>query len=157
MLAKDVMATDIIAAKEDASVEEITSLMIKNRISGLPIVDNNDCLVGIVTEHDLLYKKKLPMSIRWIYNYGRYTAEELAVERHKAQAKTASELMTTEVVTVDETTPLSRIIHLVIEKEIKRIPVIRGRKLVGIISRADVLQVLLAKSGKAVQKCWLKT
>ena len=157
MLAKDVMATDIIAAKEDASVEEITSLMIKNRISGLPIVDNNDCLVGIVTEHDLLYKKKLPMSIRWIYNYGRYTAEELAVERRKAQAKTASELMTTEVVTVDETTPLSQIIHLVLEKEIKRIPVIRGRKLVGIISRADVLQVLLAKSGKAVQKCWLKT
>jgi CBS domain-containing protein len=153
MQAKDVMTKDIVTVKEDTTIEEIVSLMVKNQISGVPVVDDKNCLVGIVTEHDLLYKKKLPMSISWIYQYGSYASTELAEERRKVQARIASEIMTGKVVSVDEQTPLVTIIHLMIDKGIKRVPVTKDRELVGTVSKADVLKVLLADIRREDQKC----
>lgn len=143
MQAKDVMTKDVITAREDTPVEQIANLMIEHRISGVPIVNGNDFLVGIVTEHDLLYKKKQPISISWIYNYGFYSTAKLEEERHKMEAKSASEIMTRAVFYISEQTPLSEVVRLMIDKGIKRTPVVRGRQLVGILSKADVLKILV--------------
>jgi len=143
MRAKDIMTKDVVVVKENTLIEEVTSLMIKNQISGLPVVDDKRRVIGIITEYDLLYKKKLPMSISLIYQRGLYGSEELAEETRKIEARTASELMTRKVVFVDELTPLAEIIHLMINKGIKSVPVARDGKLVGIVSKADVLKALL--------------
>ncbi len=144
MQAKDVMTKDVVTAKGSTTIEEIASLMIKNKISGIPIVDDQNRLVGIVTEYDLLYKKKLPMSVSSTYSYGTYAANQLAEERRKVEARIASELMTEEVVCVEQETLLVDIAHLMIDKGIKRVPVTRAGRLVGVVSKVDVFKTLLA-------------
>ncbi len=139
MLAKDIMTKDVVTTKKDTPIEEIAKLMLKNRISGIPVVDNANHIIGIVSESDLIYKVK-PMSPSLSY---WQSPEKFEKEYWKITATNAEEIMTTDVITADEEQTVEELATLMIEKHIKRIPIAKSQKLVGIISRADVIKAIL--------------
>jgi CBS-domain-containing membrane protein len=123
--------------------------MINLRISGVPVLDKNGQLVGIVTEGDLLHRaetgterRRTPLS-DWFSANSRLAAEYI-----KSHARRVEDIMTREVVSVGEMATLGEIAELMETKRINRVPVVHDGKIVGIVSRADLLQVL-ASGGAA--------
>jgi len=147
MLACDVMARNVITVSPDASLAEIADLMLKQRVSGLPVVDNGK-LVGIVTESDLLRRVETGTEVhhsRWAEFFA--STETLATEYTKSHAKRAIHLMSPSVVVVQADTPLAEVAETLASHNIKRVPVMLNGRLVGIISRANLVQAL-ASQGK---------
>jgi len=138
MLAKDIMTKNVITVREDTPIEEVIRLLLKNNISGVPVVNKEDSLVGIISEADLIYKEK---SLLPISGYQENQKKFINACR-KSLAKTASEIMTKDVVTVTEETTVEEIATLMLEKWIKRVPVVKDKKIVGIISRPDIIKTL---------------
>ena len=144
--AKDIMSADVITVQKDATIEEIAHILTEKNISGVPVVDDDNSVIGVVTQKDLLYKKIEPrfppvveilgglIFLKSVKNYN----EEL----RKLVATKAEEIMTKKVVTVDEDTDIERIAELMVEQDINRIPVVKASKLVGIISRTDVVKYI---------------
>jgi CBS domain-containing protein len=149
MRAKDVMVRAVATTTPDTTVETVAKLMINLRISGVPVLDRNGQLVGIITEGDLLRRaetgterRRSPWS-EWFSGNAR-----LAAEYVKSHARRVEDVMTREVITVGELAGLDEIAELMESKGIKRVPVVQNGKIVGIVSRADLLQVL-ASGGAA--------
>lgn len=138
MLAKDIMTKNVITVKENTPVEEVMHLLLDNKISGVPVVDKEDNLVGIVSEADLIYKEK---SLLPISSYHENQKKFMLAYR-KSLAKTAGEIMTKCVITVTEDQTVEEIATVMLERWIKRVPVVRDKKVVGIISRADIMKTL---------------
>jgi len=138
---KDVMTGDVAYVKERTPYKELVRLLAERRVSALPVVDVNRHVIGIVSEADLLLKQQHPAN-----HFQRFLLEgkRRRLERAKAQGATATELMTRPVVTVTPDTSLAEAARLLRKHLVKRLPVVDplGR-LVGIISRADVLKVFL--------------
>ncbi len=152
MLAKDIMTREVHAAKPDDKVESVTHLMLDNKISGIPVVDDRNHVVGIITEKDLMIRAKelrVPFyltlfdSIIFLENPIRFNNEV-----KKYTATKVKDAMTTKVITVDEDTPVSDVVKIMQDKRINRVPVVRNHKLVGIITRNDVLKVLVSQHGQ---------
>lgn len=143
MLARDIMTTRVITIAADATIGEAIRLMLQNRISGLPVLDSAGNLVGLVTEGDFLRRpeagteKQRSRWMEFLLGPGR-----LAAEYTQTHGRKIREVMTEKVVSVDETTPVAEIVRLMETRRIKRVPVRRGGKLVGIVSRANLLHVL---------------
>jgi CBS domain-containing protein len=149
MRARDVMVRAVVTTSPDTTVEALARLMINLRISGVPVLDENGRLVGIVTEGDLLRRVEIGTERhrrRWSELFS--SNSQLAAEYVKAHAKRVADIMTREVFSVDETAKLAEIADLLEAKKIKRVPVLRDGKIVGIVSRADLLKVL-ASGGMA--------
>lgn len=143
MKAKEIMTKKVITIDKEAPVDKIIKLLLKHRISGAPVVDENGKIVGVVSEEDLLYKEKLPLSVTWLYLYGDYVdPDKLATECRKAHATTAAEIMSTTPVLVSEDTDLAKIAHLMLEKGIRRVFVMRNGNLAGVVSKADLLKAM---------------
>jgi CBS domain-containing protein len=141
MRARDVMVRAVATASPDATVDRLARLMINLRISGVPILDRDGCLVGIVTEGDLLRRVEIgTQRPRWSEPFS--SNSRLADEYAKSHAKRVADIMTREVFTVDETATLGEIADLLQAKKIKRVPVMDDGQIVGIVSRADLLKVL---------------
>ena len=143
MRARDVMVRAVATATPDRTVEEVARLMINLRISGVPVLDRNGQLVGIVTEGDLLRRAETETerrSSRWSEWFAANS--RLAADYIKSHARRVEDVMTREVVSVGELATLGEIAELMETKRIKRVPVVRDGKIVGIVSRADLLQVL---------------
>ncbi len=140
MKAKDVMTTRVVSVEPDATVLRAARLMLQNRISGLPVVDAGGALVGIVTEGDFLRRaetgteRKRP---RWIENL--LTSGKRADEYTHTHARRVDEVMSLDPLTVAEDVPLDEVVKVMEQHRIKRLPVMRGQKIVGIISRANLL------------------
>jgi CBS domain-containing protein len=143
MNAGDVMTRQIVSVTPKTSIQDMAQLMLKNRISGLPVIDGNGNLVGIVTEGDCLRRVETdtePRRRRWVeFLMG---PDQLSNEYVHAHGGKVSEVMTSDPVTVTEDTPLYEVVHLMEKRRIKRIPVLRGQQIVGIVSRADLLRAL---------------
>lgn len=146
MRAGDIMRRDVRTIGPDATVEEVAAILAEAEFSGLPVVDQDGQVVGIVTEADLLARAKrlnLPKffpflgGIIFLENPKRFE-EQL----RKATAARVSEVMTTDVVTVNEDTPLDEVATLLVERGINRVPVVRDGRLVGMITRDDVLRAV---------------
>jgi len=140
--ASDVMTAPVVTVSPEATVKEIASLMLAHHVSGLPVVSSAGELVGIVTEADLLHKERGPHRpdgrlTRAVRSLGR--ARDV---RRKAGGLTAADLMSAPVVTVDEAAPLHEIAAVMVRRAINRVPVMRGGRLVGIVSRADIVRAL---------------
>jgi CBS domain-containing protein len=149
MQAKDIMSTDVVTVEEAASIKDILDLLLKHKISAVPVVDAEGKPVGVVSEADLLIKMKLPVNLRWLYQYAAYYYQDkTSDEQFKAQAATASEIMTRDPVSVDPHAEASKIAALMIEKNIKRVLVVKDGKLVGIVSRADILKDIITEKEK---------
>jgi len=143
MKVADVMTHNVISVRENASITEAIQLMLENKISGLPVLDREGCLAGVVTEGDFLRRaetgtqKKRPRWIEFLLGL-RWLAEDYA----RTHGRRVVEVMTSDPVSVSEDTPLEKVVHLMERRRIKRIPVVRGRHVVGIISRANLLHAL---------------
>ena len=149
MRARDVMVRAVATTTPETTVEKVARLMINLRISGVPVLDKNGQLVGIVTEGDLLRRAETGTERRRSRWSEWFSANSrLAAEYIKSHARRVDDIMTREVVSVEESASLAEIAELMETKRIKRVPVVHNGKIVGIVSRADLLQVL-ASGGAA--------
>lgn len=149
MLAKDVMTRDVITVSPEENVNQVMQLLLDNKISGVPVVDEESHLLGIVTEKDLMIKAKelkVPFyltvfdSIIYLENPNKFKEE-----MKKYTANRVKDVMTTKVITAEEDTPISDIVELFTDHNINRVPVVRRRKVIGIVTRNDVLKALVKK------------
>jgi CBS domain-containing protein len=146
MKAKDVMTQPVVSIGPDAGVQDIARLLLTSRISAVPVVDDHSRVIGIVSEGDLMRRpeSRTERHASWWLELLEGT-EERARTYLKSHGLTARDVMTREVVTVAENTPLEKIATLLERNRIKRVPVLRGGKLVGIVSRANLLHGLAAR------------
>ncbi|UCC59413.1 MAG: CBS domain-containing protein [Dehalococcoidia bacterium] len=128
--ARDIMTSTVITAKEDMLITDVIKLLLRWHISGLPIVDNDGNLVGIITEHDVV---------------------NFALSGQAADT-VASEVMTKKVVTYSPDTLAVEIINYFAAHRIRRVPVVEGSKVVGIISRRDIVRYMDQMYSRLVAK-----
>ncbi len=156
MQAKDVMTTTVVTVPPDARVEHIAALLLEQSISGVPVVDADGRLLGIVTEGDLMRRPEIGTERHrgwWLRLFG--DERERASEYARAHGSQAADVMTRNVVTVREETSVGEIARLLEEHRVKRVPVVRGDKVVGIVSRANLLQVLAARPAPPPSERWI--
>lgn len=143
MFARDIMTSPVITTRPDARVRDLVALMTTHGISGIPIVTGEHELVGIVTEADLLYKEILPKPAEpapIIQRLRLPGVAEAAERARKAEGLRAVDIMTSPVISVTEATTVHEIAALMVKHKVNRLPVLRAGRVVGIVSRADVLK-----------------
>jgi len=134
---RDVMTTTVVAVKKGASYKEMAALLRKYRVSAFPVLDDDQKVIGVVSEADLLAKAALNAD-----RSGAITAMVHHKELKKADGVTAGDLMTSNVVTVKPDDTVEQAARLMYHLQVKRLPVVdAGGYLVGIVSRADLLTV----------------
>jgi len=111
---KEIMTTQVVTVAEDAAVATVATVLREHRISAVPVLDPAGAVVGLVSEYDLLARP----------------------------GSTAREVMTAQVISVTESTDVAEVRHLLVERRIRRVPVLSGQQLVGIVSRSDVVALL---------------
>ncbi len=142
MQAKDVMTINVISVSEDTPVHEVVRLLLKHHISAVPVVDGARKVAGIVSEGDLLRPEGTSRAAARRPWWLEAVFAGQTVGYDKAHGRTAGAIMTRNVVTVDEDTPLNRIAELLERRRIKRVPVVKDGRLTGIVSRANLLHGL---------------
>ena len=143
MRALDVMTDEVITIDVNATVAQVAKLFIDRGISAAPVIDGNGKMVGIISEGDLLRRAEIGTERRrssWLEFIA--SNQNLAAEYVKSHAQKVGDLMTAEVISVEESTPISEIAELLESRHIKRVPVLRKGKPVGIVSRANLIQAL---------------
>ncbi len=144
MKAKDIMTRRVISVPPDASIFEAARLMLQNRISGLPVVDSAGALVGVVTEGDFLRRaetgteKHRPRWLEFILGPGRAAADFT-----HSHGRKVDEVMSDNPISVSEDAPVQEIVSLMERHRIKRVPITRGARLAGIVSRANLVRAML--------------
>ncbi len=147
MRAIDVMTTNVITVTPDTSVRDLAELLGRHGISGVPVVDAANELVGIVSEGDLLHRAETGTERRTDRRRTRWvdwlTSDQgVARDYLKSHARSVRDVMTRDVITVTEATGLDEVADLLETQRIRRLPVVRDGKLVGIISRANLVRAL---------------
>lgn len=144
LFAKDIMTKKVVAIDKDSTVGDLAKLLIKNKISGVPVVDEKNIIVGMITEADIILKESsLPLPLSFSFSFmDKY---ETYMKDTKEYLKTKVEdIMTGEVKTVREDTPLARVVNIMINNKINRVPVVdKNNKLVGIITRANIIESII--------------
>jgi CBS-domain-containing membrane protein len=136
----DVMTADVVTVRTDATFKEIARVLITRKVSGLPVVDAEGTLVGVVSEADLLPKEELKSATG---ERPELQLRAATTARVKAGGDTAGELMSNPVATIASDASVVEAARTLAEHDIKRLPVVDHGRLVGIVSRADVLSVFL--------------
>jgi CBS-domain-containing membrane protein len=153
MLAKDIMTTDVCTVTRETRVGEVAKLLLARRISGVPVVDDKGALCGVVSEGDLLRRAETGTERQRSWWLELLTENrDLAHDFVKSHGLTAKDVMTSQVVSVKEDASLAEVANTLERNRIKRVPVMRGDKMVGIISRSNLLQALATagtRQGKA--------
>jgi CBS domain-containing protein len=143
MNARDVMTRKVVTVRAETTIEDAVGLMLENRVSGLPVIDAAGAPIGVVTEGDLLRRvetgtdKRRSSWVGLLLGPGRLAAEYTRSHAHKV-----GEVMTSEVVSVGPEAALAEVVELMENRRIKRVPVVDGSKLVGIVSRANLVAAL---------------
>jgi CBS domain-containing protein len=144
--ARDVMTADVITAHPDSSIAEIGRLLLHHGISAVPVVSDDGVPIGMVSEGDLLGRtaaERLTRRDWWLAVVaGAQPLDDDFRAQINAAGRTARQVMTAPLVTVSETTDLGEIARLLAMHHIKRVPVLRDGRLVGIVSRADVVRAM---------------
>src|SRR5574341_2074323 len=155
MIAQDIMTTRVITVTPAAPLRDAVRLMLEHRISGLPVVDESGRLVGIVTEADFLLKEVKPHPqppvLEW-FGHSLWLERWLSSAR-KAEGQTVGDVMTHNVVTADEQTPVEELASRMTRFRVNRLPVVRDGAVVGIVTRADVLKVFLRPDDTLTLQC----
>jgi CBS domain-containing protein len=148
MKAADVMTTDVVSVSPDMTVDKIAKLFVERRISGVPVVDEGGAVVGMVSEADLLHRRELDTDRRRAWWLEMLTSNSvLAGEYVKSRGRKAADVMARPVISITENAPLADVAELLEARRIKRVPVVRNGKLVGIVTRANLIQGL-ASTGR---------
>jgi len=144
LVVKDIMTKKVITVNKNATVCELSKLIIKNKISGVPVVDDNYNLVGIATDADIIIQKSdlpLPLSFSqaFLQKYESY------VKSTKEYLKTkVDDIMTKQLKTVYEDDTITKAVNIIINNDINRIPVIdKNNRLKGIVARADIIKFMI--------------
>jgi CBS domain-containing protein len=149
MNAADVMTSDVLTLNAEASVLDAARTMLRNRVSGMPVVDWNGKLVGMLTEGDLLRRAETGTErhrshwLELLLGPGRAAADYTV-----AHARKVSEVMTDQVISIAPDATLEQAVATMERHKVKRLPVVAGGKLVGIVSRADFLRALIEQAEK---------
>ena len=147
MKAKDVMTSPVVSVAPDTTVLDAVRMLLQRRISGLPVIDKDGRLVGMVTEGDLLRRvetgtqRRRPRWVEFLLGPGR-----LADEYTRTHGRKVNDVMTSDPLTVSEDAGLEDIVKLMEKHQIKRVPVLRGEQVIGIITRANLLHALAGAS-----------
>ena len=149
---KDIMTKNVIAASPETPVKEAARLMYLNGLTGLPVLDANDDLVGIITENDLV-KLEGPLHVpnflgilgSLIYLDNPADGDEIQKQLETLTATTIDKLMTEDVVTISSQATVQDLTELFLHKKGNPIPVVDDGKLVGIVSRADIVKLIAGK------------
>lgn len=145
MNAGDVMTTAVVTVGPQAPVTEIVTLLLRHGISAVPVVDEAGAVLGLVSEGDLLRRAELGTQKQRSAWRAFFTGTaKLAEDYVRSHAKVADDVMTRDVVCVGPGTPLDTIADLMEQHRIKRVPVVQERRLVGIVSRANLLRAFAA-------------
>lgn len=150
MKARDVMISPVITVKPSASVREAAELLLNHRISGVPVVNDDYLVVGMVSEGDLLHRAEAGTERRrswWLRAFAHN--ETLAQGYIKAHARSVEDVMTRDVIVARPYTPVHEVATLLEKNGIKRVPVVVNDRPVGIISRANLIQAV-ASAGKTL-------
>lgn len=145
MKARDIMSKEVITAFPDNTIEELAKILIKNNISGVPVVDKDNKVVGIVTEKDIIYRDAEPRFPTFFEILGAHIylggVREYNDQLKKILATNVAELMTKDVICAYEDYDIKTVVDLMLKNNINRVPVLdSGQKLCGIISRADIVR-----------------
>ncbi len=147
MKAKDIMSKEVITVHKNDTIAEIAKVLVDQSISGVPVVDDEGLLVGIVSEGDLLHKETTPRIPDYINLLGAIIyyngVEQYNADFKKLMAEQASSIMTKKVVSISEETDVDDIAKLMLQHGIKRIPIVKDNKVIGIISRRDLIKSLI--------------
>jgi len=143
MIAADVMVRNVVSVKPDDSVGDVVDLLLEHDISAVPVVDDDKNVIGILSEADLIHRQETETERAhhwWVEAV--LPASRLANEFTKAHGQRVDEVMSADVITAAEDTPLGEIATLLERHRIKRVPIVRDGKLVGIVSRSNLIQAL---------------
>ncbi len=152
MKARDVMTSKVVSVLADTPAREVAELLLENHISAVPVVDRDGAPIGMVSEGDLIGRDEADRVARrdwWLalLAEGETLSSDFLTSLH-APARTARDIMAGPVVTIDEDTEVAEIARLLATYRIKRVPVVRDGRMVGIVSRADLLRALVAEEPK---------
>jgi CBS domain-containing protein len=143
MKAKDVMTSPVISVEPDAAIWQAVRIMLQRRISGLPVIDKDGHLLGMVSEGDFLRRaetgtqRRRSSWLEFLLGPGR-----LADEYTHSHGRKIQDIMTSDPVTVAEDTSLDEVVRTMEKRRIKRLPVVRAKDVVGIVTRANLLHAL---------------
>jgi CBS domain-containing protein len=142
--AKDIMERDVITIRKGASIEEALRLMAENDISGMPVVDTDGSVVGMITETDVLLKGQVEVPAPRMALYGLWVMPDELVSKiyRRSRGKLVEDAMTPKVITFTEDSAVTDIARVMIEHDINRVPILRDGKLVGIVSRSDIVRAM---------------
>ena len=143
MKARDVMVSPVITVKPYSSVRHLAKLLLEHRISAVPVVDDAGSIVGMVSEGDLLHRVEAGTEQHrswWLLGFA--AEEQIAAEYAKAHARNVADVMTQNVIAANPETPLHEIAALLEKNSIKRVPIVKDGQLVGIVSRANLVQAV---------------
>jgi len=149
MKAADVMVSNVITVGPSARVEEVAKILLTNRISAVPVVDEMGELVGIISEGDLMHRAEAGTERHrsWWQEY-LISKQTLAEEYVKSHSRIVADVMTRDVITATPDTPLGEIASLLENNRIKRVPIMQNGRIVGIVSSANLLQALASTATK---------
>ena len=144
--AKDIMTKEVITVSQDTSIKDLAEILWKNRISGVPVLDEDGTVVSVVTESDLIDQTKkvhIPTMISLLDSViFLESSKKTEQEIRKMSGNTAGDISSSEFITVTEETGLDEIATIMSEKNIHTLPVMEDDKLVGIIGKSDIIRSL---------------
>jgi CBS domain-containing protein len=146
LTAKDIMTRDVLSVRPDTSIEELSSILVKNEISGVPVVDDEGALYGIVTENDLISRNKrlhIPTVVSFL-DAAIYleSSKKFEQEVKRLTATRVGDICSRKVVTIAEDTTVIDIATIMSEKKVDLLPVLRGGKVVGIVGKRDMVKAV---------------
>lgn len=149
LTAKDIMTKDIITVKPDTSIEELASILVKNGISGVPVIDDSGALYGIVTENDLISQNTrlhIPTVVSFL-GAAIYLESSKKFEQDVKRicATKVADICTRAVVSVPEDAPVMDIATLMTDKNVHLLPVVNAGKVVGIVGKRDMVKAVAQK------------
>jgi CBS-domain-containing membrane protein len=146
--ASDIMTTGVITVKKDTSLQDLARILYDNHINGVPVVDDEERLIGIICESDLIRKdKKLHIpTVVSVFDAVFYleSPKKLEKEIERINATHVEDLYTKDVLTIDEKTEIDEIATIMTQKKIYTIPVVDGDRVVGIIGKSDLIRTLVS-------------
>ncbi len=143
MKARDVMVSPVITVKSSSSVQEVAKIFLDNRISAVPVIGDRGEIVGIVSEGDLLHRSEAGTERRYSWWLQALTSDQtMATDYVKANARRVADIMTRQVISASPDTPLHEIAALLEDNAIKRVPILNNGELIGIVSRANLIQAV---------------
>jgi len=145
--AKEIMTTDVITVSPETTVESVATILAVKKISGVPVIDEDNNLLGIVTENDLIDQVKkvhIPTAITLLDSVIFLESEKkMETEIRKMTGATAIDICTKSIETVSPETPIDELATIMAEKKVHTLPVIDNGELVGIIGKTDIIRTLV--------------